>query len=517
MSMEKSRVTATVCAGYRLWAYGLCAAVLFAATDSAAVNAVETMPLPCPQKCKTDVAAPVALDETATVTVDCPDDSAVAWLALHFKQWYGVHAPKTGRASVRSRVAGGSEAYTLRADPSNGVRIAANTLSGVRWAAYTLRQMAGVKRGTFKIEGRVLPSLEIADRPRLAFRGVHLCWFPETRPAQMERAIRLAAYLKFNYVVLETWGTFKSEVHPWRNWPDAPCTKAEARRLADIGRDLGVTVIPQMQIFGHASLARGGSAKHATLDMHPEYEPLFEPGGWVWCLANPHTQRVLRELVAEMHEAFGSPPWFHLGCDEANRPPCPLCAKHPRAKLVAGHIAGMAKFLKARGARSMVWHDMFVDAKDPQWSDADNRANGTAETAAALDLLPRDIVICDWQYQGNRQDAKKDWPTMEYFRSKGFDVCGCPYGNFRSFKPMADALAKMGGMGFIETTWNTLSGKGGWEKMYALGAAAAWGTAAKGRDAFANALRTVDNDMKVGDYRDTGVLNWQIPPESFQK
>lgn len=101
----------------------------------------------------------------------------------------------------------------------------------------------------------------------------------------------------------------------------------------------------------------------------------------------PHTQRVLRELIAERHEAFGSPAWFHLGCDEANRPPCPLCAEHPRAKLVADHIAGMA----------------------------------------------------------------------------------------------------------------------------------AWGTSAKGRDAFANALRTVDNDMGVQDYRDTGVVNRQTVPESFLK
>ena len=501
----------------RIQTVGFCLAALVVAQDAQAVNAVETLPLPCPRTCRTDVAAPVAFDETVNVAVACPDAAAVPWLVKHFKEWYGVHAPKVGADAKKRVLPGGSEAYTLHADPSNGVRIAANTLAGVRWAAYTLRQMAGVKRGTFKIEGRVLPSLEIADRPRLAFRGVHLCWFPETRPAQIERAIRLAAYLKFNYVILENWGTFRSEVHPWRNWPDAPCTKAEARRLADIGRDLGVTVVPQVQIFGHASLARGGSTKHATLDMHPEYEPLFEPGGWVWCLANPHTQRVLRELIAERHEAFGAPPWFHLGCDEANRPPCPLCAEHPRAKLVADHIAGIAAFLKERGARSMIWHDMFVDAKDPRWSDRDNRANGTAETAAALDLLPRDIVICDWQYQGNRQDVKKDYPTMEYFRGKGFDVCGCPYGNFRSFKPMADALAKMDGLGFIETTWNTLSGKGGWGRMYTLGAAAAWGTSAKGRDAFANALRTVDNDMGAKDYRDTGVVNRQTVPESFLK
>lgn len=495
------------------------AAACFAAGTYAA-GAVNVAPLPYPQEIKTDAKAPVALDETATVTVACPDEAAVPWLAAHFKEWYGVHSPKVvaGQLStLNSQLSTSPEAYAATADTS-GVKIAARTLAGVRWAAYTLRQMAGVKRGTMTIEGRVLPSLEINDAPALAFRAVHLCWFPETRPEQIERAIRLAAYLKFNYVILEPWGTFKSEVHPWRNWPDAPFTKAEASRLAALGRDLGVTLIPQMQIFGHASLARSCSTKHATLDFHPEYEPLFEPGGWVWCLSNPHAQRVIRDLVAEMHEAYGNPPWFHLGCDEAYWTPCPECAETPTAELIAGHIAGIAAFLKERGARSMIWHDMFVEKGDARW--AGNKANGTSELAAALDLLPKDVVICDWQYQdakGAAKGAQAEFPTMAHFRSKGFDVCGCPYNNYASFKPMADYLAKIGGMGFVETTWHTMYGKGGWEKMYALGSAAAWGTEAKAMGTFRDALRTVDNDMKVKDYRDTGVLNWQVSPESVQK
>ena len=493
-------------------------AVFGGAQAAASVDALVVSPIPGPRECKCDVTRPVALDETATVSVACPDSTAVRWLESHFREWYGVHAPKVARAqgaAVRE-IPGGSEAYGLHADPDGGVRIAANTLAGVRWAAYTMRQMASVKRGTMTVEGRVLPSLEIHDRPLLPFRAVHLCWFPETRPKQIERAIRLAAYLKYNYVILEPWGTFRSEVHPWRNWPDAPCTKAEARRLADLGRDLGATVIPQMQVFGHASLARSCSTKHSALDMHPEYEPLFEPGGWTWCMSNPNTQRVIRDLIAEMHEAFGNPPFFHLGCDEAHWRPCPLCAKHNPSRLVAGHIAGVAEFLKARGARAMIWHDMFVDRADARWKG--NKANGNAALASALDLLPRDIVICDWQYQDFRSAPKgvqEKYPTMEHFREKGFDVCGCPWKNYISFKAMANALAGMGGMGFIETTWHTMYGKGGWQKMYVTGAAAAWGTHARG--SFRDALRTIDNDMKVRDYLDTGVLNWQVAPANVQR
>jgi len=86
------------------------------------------------------------------------------------------------------------------------VRIAARTLSGVRWAAYTIRPLAVSKRGTFVTKGRVLPTLDVSDAPHLAFRAIHFCWLPELRPAQIERAIRLAAMMKFNYAIIEPWG-----------------------------------------------------------------------------------------------------------------------------------------------------------------------------------------------------------------------------------------------------------------------------------------------------------------------
>ena len=55
---------------------------------------------------------------------------------------------------------------------------------------------------------------------------------------QIERAIRLAALLKFNYAILEPWGMYKSEKHPWWSWPKPTMTKGEIRRLVKIGKDL---------------------------------------------------------------------------------------------------------------------------------------------------------------------------------------------------------------------------------------------------------------------------------------
>ena len=64
---------------------------------------------------------------------------------------------------------------------------------------------------------------------------------------------------------------------------------------------------------------------------------------------------MVRDLVLEMYEAFGNPPFFHIGCDEADPPVCPTCrAVKPYAKLVEAHIASVADLLRRRGARADV-------------------------------------------------------------------------------------------------------------------------------------------------------------------
>ncbi len=485
--------------------------------NAANPDAIELEPMPRPAEMSSDMDSPVAFDAATTVTLDCPDAEAAAWLASHLAAWYGKLAPRVVSGKFGLPLRDGDEAYAVRADAS-GVKVAARSLAGVRWAAYSLRQLAIARRGTMTTEGHVLPTLSISDAPRLAFRGVHLCWFPEVRAEQVERAVRLAALMKFNYVVLETWGTFRSERHPWFGWADGPMTKAEVRRLAALGRDLGVKLVPQVAAFGHAGASRACSSKHSVLDMSPEHEPLFEPGGWNWCLTNPAAQKVLRELVAELLDAFGSPPYVHLGCDEAQPPSCPECRKRPYGELAGEHVAGLAAFAKERGARAMIWHDMMLDSKDARWKGF--IASGSERTAKMADTLPKDVVVCDWQY-GDRvaDDAGTTFPTMRHFAGKGFSVVGCPWLNVGVMREMAETLAEVGGAGYLQTTWLPLRGND-WVKQYRFGSWAAWGSPAEVWSRgdtpmcdtmFDRALRMVGHDMKVSDYRDAGRVEWQVP------
>ena len=481
-------------------------------------DSLELLPLPAPVEFKSDMDRPVTFDSSSVVTLDCPDASAADWLAKRFKEWYGKGAPAVVAGKCSLSVKNGDEAYAVEAG-TQGVKIAARTIAGTRWAAYTIRQLAIAKRGTSTVEGHILPSLSISDAPRLQFRGMHLCWFPEVRFRQIERVVRLAALLKFNYVVIEPWGPWECRRNPWWGWPDTPMTKDVIKRLVAIGRDMGVTIVPQFNAFGHGSASRSCSLKHSVLDLHPERSVLFEPGGWNWCITNPEAQRTIREIIEEMYDDFGRPPFFHLGCDEAQPPGCPECRKVPYGELVCRHVSDIAAFVKTLGARPMIWHDMLLDKEDPRWQGFTKY--GSKATCILADRLPRDMVICDWQYHAKGAEIGR-WPTMEHFMEKGFSVVGCPWRNFSAMESMAAFLSERKCFGMLGTTWHHLRGDD-FVNMFTGVSSAAWGTSPgclQGTNGdtpqfnirFGCALRMVGHDMKVSDYQDTGIVDFQIPP-----
>ena len=78
------------------------------------------------------------------------------------------------------------------------------------------------------------------------------------------------------------------------------------------------------------------------LNFHPEYAPLFEPGGWNWCMSNPESQAVVADLVHELYEFFECPDYFHIGkisCQEFRF--CRSCAEKSAEDLLSGQIAAL--------------------------------------------------------------------------------------------------------------------------------------------------------------------------------
>ena len=506
----------------------LFAAALSMATSAAGAELDFRKPeiVPQPRELSYEAAVPVRIDGSTEFLVTCPDAEAAAkWVEARAETWFGVEAKVS--AVAEDGFDGGEEGSSLKANPGR-IAIGAKTLRGVKYAMYSLRQAAERESAGVKTKGFWLPALVVRDDPAIAFRGVHFCWFPECTEQFIERQIRLAAYYKFNYVVLENWGVFRSEKYPFLSVPDAPMTPKVARRLAAVAQDCGVTLVPQVNVYGHAAMLRSMGGKHATLDVHPEYQPLFEPAnGWNWCLSNPDAMKVLHGLVEELHEAFGNPPFFHIGCDEADPPTCPRCrAAKPYARLVESHIASVAALLRKRGARAMMWHDMLLEKG--KWRPF--YANGDADEAKMADTLPKDVVICDWYYgddpgghnPSGGKTVEDKFPTLDYFKAKGFDVLTCPWRNEKGIVAQSQYAKDRKLFGVLETVWHHYRGRE-FAMMMESSACGAWGHGRtqtgrhQGGPLFATHWRHCGWDMGVKDYSESGFYGSQVTRDALDR
>ena len=490
--------------------------MLIALVTVVAAYPSEATPALCPEPQKYDISRTEYVPYE-TVSIVCADVAASDWAKHHLKQWYGKYAPRVN-ATTGDVASMADEEYRIEVD-SKGAKVTAKSLQGVRYALYTLRQLAIPSRGTEKVEGWIVPKAKIEDKPAMEFRGIHICWFRENKVWEIERLIRLAAYYKLNYAVVETWGAYQSKVAPWWGWDEGKMTIKEVKRLKALADDLGITLIPQLNVFGHASCARVGTGKHAAIDVRPEYQPYFEPlAGWNWCLSNPNTKILQKALIKEMYEAFGCPPYFHIGCDEAIAPSCPDCVERSYSTLFVAHVKEISDYVKSLGAQTMMWHDMLIESGDPRWEGL--YAKGSKETVAMLNELPRDIIICDWYYR----QPRTEYPSLAYFKNLGFEVLACPWDKRDGTIDLIANAHKIGIKGVLGTLWHHYYGK--WMvDIYFDVANLTWNRDASlkvyGHNSYRlytlhTHLRHVGWDMKLRNPQHFGVYYDEVPVEPYQ-
>jgi hypothetical protein len=175
-----------------------------------------------------------------------------------------------------------------------------------------------------------------------------------------------------------------------------------------------------------------------------------------YCPLHPDVHKVVFEVVDEICDAFEADA-FHAGMDEVfyiGEKQCPRCSGKDKAELFAGEVRTIHDHLALKGRLLWIWGDRLIDGKTTGIGEWEGSYNNTYR---AVDMIPKDVMICDWHYE--RPDQ-----TPVYFAMKGLSVVTCPWRNPISavlqvrdmvkFRDYSTHEMKDRFMGMVQTVWS---------------------------------------------------------------
>ncbi len=294
-----------------------------------------------------------------------------------------------------------------------------------------------------------LDCCQIKDRPMIRNRMVHFCVFPETELWELQRFIRFCGALKYTHIVLEFWGMLQYDCMKELSWSHA-FTKEQIKPIIREANDLGLEVIPMFNHWGHASAGRVLHGKHVVLDQNPTLQSYFSEDGWCWDIRKPKVKRLLRQIRDELTELCKSGSYFHIGCDEAYN----FEFTKDNMDLVCDFINEISEEMSSQNRRVIVWGDMFLyrhSHYNPNNKYTCNAPSSDVERYL-LEHLCRDVIIADWQYDAVQSPVE----TAMVFKQADFDCLLCPWDR-APMNAVLDTVKQQALMGFLHTTWHTLS------------------------------------------------------------
>ena len=270
-----------------------------------------------------------------------------------------------------------------------------------------------------------------------------------------------------NVLILRIDYNFEYESHPELRGEN-PLSKDDVKKLVEVCQKNNIRLIPQVNLLGHQSW-HGTVGK--LLEAYPEFDetPDVElPENYEWpnadglycksyCPLHPEVHDVVFDIVDEITEAFETNA-FHAGMDEVfyiGHEQCSRCYGKDPAELFAGEVTKIRNHLNETDTELWIWGDRLIDGKTTGLGIWEASFNNTHQ---AIDLIPKDVVICDWHYE--RPD-----PTAFLFASKGLQVLTCPWRNAenavkqekmtRNFIESATNEMKPRYLGMLQTVWGS--------------------------------------------------------------
>ena len=197
----------------------------------------------------------------------------------------------------------------------------------------------------------------------------------------------------------------------------------DVKQLAAACRKAGVRLIPQINCLGHQSWKKNTGR---LLRAHPEFDET--PGKYPenegiycrsYCPLHPVVHDVVFDLIDELADACQADA-VHVGMDEVfliGDDDCPRCKGKDKAELFAAEVIILRDHLAKTNRTMWMWGDRLLDGETTGIGKWEASAN---QTHAAIRLVPKDIMICDWHYE-------RALPTAEHFAVEGFSVLACPW------------------------------------------------------------------------------------------
>jgi hypothetical protein len=288
------------------------------------------------------------------------------------------------------------------------------------------------------------------------WRALHLLVFKTDKDLEvLSSQIPKLAMMGVNVLILEIDYNFRFQSHPELRLGQDPITPAGARRFAALCRKHGIRLIPEFASLGHQSWK---SQTFPLLTVYPQLD--LTPGAFPdnkgiycreWDPLNPQVNQIVFPLMDEILDAFQADA-LHVGMDEVfllGSEKSPATKGQDPARLFAKAVNDLHQHLvKERRVDMLMWSDRLFDAKKYHWEEWEASKVGTA---AAVDMIPKDIILCPWHYE-----VKESYPSIPLFLEKGFRVLPASWRKLDASMALIQYSQKIDSpkmLGHLFTTW----------------------------------------------------------------
>ena len=292
------------------------------------------------------------------------------------------------------------ETYTLSIS-DQGIQLQSAGYAGLYYGLETFYQLLTIAETSDKYE---IPFIEIEDTPRFKWRGMHLDVARHFFPTEfIKRYIDLIAMHKMNIfhwhltedqgwrIAIKQYPKLQ-KISAWRNetlvghYRDKPhqfdgkryggyYTQKEIRDIISYATDRYVTVVPEIEMPGHATAALSAYPELSCTGGPHEVETIWGVHKEVFCAGKEETFKFLENVLKEVSGIFPGP-YIHIGGDECPKDrwkDCNLCQARIRSEglkneheLQSYFIKRIEGILDGYGKRLIGWDEILEGGLAPK-------------------------------------------------------------------------------------------------------------------------------------------------------